>query len=69
MEDFMASNKDMLEAMIVYLDHRMALENEKLHNRGTTPDQIQFILGQCDAYLSARGSMKTLLERKKKNDK
>lgn len=68
MEDFMSSNKEFLEAMITYLDHRMALTNEKLHDRSITQDQIQFILGQCDTYISIRGSMVVLLERKKKND-
>lgn len=68
-EDFLCANKDFLEAMIWYLDHHLALSNGKLHQRWVSNDDIQFHLGQCDAYISARGSMKTLLERKKKNDK
>jgi len=32
-EDALASNKDFLDAIITYLDHHLALSNEKLHHR------------------------------------
>ena len=32
-EDILSSNKEFVDAMIIYLDHRLALENGKLHDK------------------------------------
>jgi hypothetical protein len=67
-EDVLSYNKEALDAIIAYLEKKLDMANVSLHDRSITNEQVQFIRGQCDTYITIRGQMKTLLARKK-NDK
>ena len=41
-EQILASNKEFLSAMIVYIDHKFALANEKIHHKGISNEDIHF---------------------------
>jgi hypothetical protein len=53
-EDILSHNKEVLEAIIAYLEKKLDMANASMHDRSITNEQVQFIRGQCDTYITVR---------------